>query len=425
MSRKTSRNDARRFPNRQDVLPRTAGTVIIGGGVVGAATSYYLARAGVDVLLLEKRHLSAEASGANAGFTWVQTKNPGVALELSLQSAAIYETLSEELEFDIEFERCGGMTVCQRPEHLQVADTIVQRQKAAGLSIELLDRDRMRELEPALAKDIVGGIYCPLDGKMNPIFVPIAYARAAIRCGARVLTGVEVLDIEVRHDRIHSVITNQGTVATEHVVNAAGPWAAPVGQMVNLNLPVEPAKATAMITEPAPRKIKHILLCGLVLARLFGLELHENESLEGGGILQSPIRQTRAGGILIGATLEFGKGYDKRAEASNLRRIAGHASRVVPFLAGLNVVRAWANFEPTTKDELPILQVLDNPRGFVLAAGHTANGMLWGPITGKLIAQAMTGEKTSIDLSTLSLERFTTEKQETDHHQMRKSSNFS
>ena len=125
-------------------VPKASEIVVIGGGFLGASTAYHLAKQGVDVTVVDRSEISREASGSNWGYVWVQTQPAGLPLDLALASAKMYETLSDELGYDIEHEKCGGMMVLEEESDLDAADKVIAQQSDAGLDVRFVDREELR-----------------------------------------------------------------------------------------------------------------------------------------------------------------------------------------------------------------------------------------------------------------------------------------
>ena len=157
--------------------------IVIGGGVIGTSVAYYAAKAGKKVILLDRGDIAAGTSGACDGFIIMQSKNPGPHLDLAMQSAALYRTLSAELDYDIEYMPCGGMIVAESEKQAQLLQGLIAKQRQAGLQVELLPIAEARRSEPLLAADLWGAAYCADDAQVNPIRLAQGFAQAARRLG--------------------------------------------------------------------------------------------------------------------------------------------------------------------------------------------------------------------------------------------------
>ena len=161
------------------MLPRKAEVVVIGGGVIGSSITYYLAKKGVKVVLLEKNGIASGTSSSCEGLVILQSKKPGVHLKLALESAKKFYNLKNELDYDIEYRNNGGMVVIENNEELKAMKIFVEKQKSLGLKVSLLDKDKAIKKEPALSQDILGSTFSPLDAQVNPIYLSYAFINSA------------------------------------------------------------------------------------------------------------------------------------------------------------------------------------------------------------------------------------------------------
>jgi sarcosine oxidase subunit beta len=367
-------------------MSKSADVIIVGGGVIGTAVAYYAAKAGKQVTLLDRGDIAGGTSGACDGFIILQSKNPGPHLELALQSAAMYRTLSAELDYDLEYVPCGGMVVAETEKQAELMRALIIKQQAAGLSVELLPIKEARESEPLLAEDLWGAAYCREDAQVNPIRVAQGFAKAARRLGAQVRSGVEVNGLIIESGRVCGVRTNEGELRADYVVNAAGVWSPELVAPYGINLPIKPRRGQILVTEPLPSMLRHVILCACYLiAKYHPEELDSTDRQHRLGVGLA-VEQTAHGGLLIGSTREFA-GFDRRTTLAGIEAVARHARRILPALATVNVIRTFAGLRPHTPDGLPILGPLAGLPGLIMAAGHEGDGIALAPVTGKLIAE--------------------------------------
>lgn len=367
----------------------SAEVVVIGGGAIGAAVAFYLAKAGRRVTLVERAGLGREASGANVGLVTLfsaysfDEPDPGPLFALTRASMEAYASLGEETGIDIEYERCGGVVFGDREERLAPIRRAYEGYRKHGVPVEWLDPDGVRACEPAFYADtILGGVFCPLNGQVNPLMVTRALARGATRLGATILCQTSVHGITCRKGRVQAVQTSAGEIPCEFVVNAAGAWAADIGAMVGVRVPVFPARGQILLTEAVPRFI-HRVVSGA----------------------EPSARQTRRGNVIVGSTVE-NAGFDKSVTTETVHHFARDVLPYFPWLRGLTVLRTWAGLRPATPDSKPIIGLLDEPRGFCLAAGHSRRGICYAAGTGQLVAELITGKPASLPVEAFSLGRF-------------------
>ncbi|MBW2479171.1 MAG: FAD-binding oxidoreductase [Deltaproteobacteria bacterium] len=381
------------------MFPQEAEIVVIGGGVVGSAVAYFLARAGKNVVLVEKGGRGGEASAANAAFVWSITRKAGIDIRLAMHSFDIHQQLQVELEMDFEYVRGGGLMIIEDKTQLPFVETHLQKRAKDGYPLEMIDADRVLELEPRLARErVYGAVYSPIDGFTNPIFLVLALNLEAQKLGAQLLHYTEVLDIGVTDGKVKSVITDKGTIKTQTVVNAAGSWGGFIGDMVGIQVPVSPFQLAMLVTEQLPPTLSHAIMGASYMVEE---DTGKDEGL-GGGLIMS---QQAAGNLLIGASWRK-TGYDRRTIQEEIELMARVNVRAMPMLKTVRIIRSYANFFPNTPDDLPILGRVDGVEGFIMACGHCGHGVGMGPGSGKLIQELICDGKTTIPLDEVNLSRF-------------------
>jgi sarcosine oxidase subunit beta len=380
------------------LLPQSADVVVIGGGVIGASIAYHLAKRKIRAVLLEKGDPAGGSSGACGGTVFLQTKSPGPNLKLALASADRFRHLEAELAADIEYDNRGGLIVIEREEERETLAHLVDRQQKAGLDVRLLDRQQARDLEPALSPAILGAAFSPVDSQVSPWHLTFAFIKAARGHGARVHTGTRVIGIRLSSHRVQSVATDNGEIATETVVNAAGVHAPRIAALVDLNVPIEPRRGQLVVTEATGPLISRCMLSAQYIAAKFNPDL----ARKGGGVSIEP---TAHGNFVLGSTREFA-GFDKRVTPAGIQHIAANVAAILPALKRMKFIRVFAGLRPYTPDGLPILGRVAGPDGFVMAAGHEGDGIALAPITGELIADLIVDDRTRFSLEDYKLDRF-------------------
>jgi glycine/D-amino acid oxidase-like deaminating enzyme len=380
------------------LLPKSADVVVIGGGVIGASIAYHLARREVSVALLEKGDAASGSSGACGGTIFLQTKSPGIHLELALASSRRFVHLEQELGAGFEYQRHGGMIVIEREEELRTLERFVEKQNNIGLDVSLLDQKQARDLEPSLSDKILGATYSPMDAQVNPMFLTFAFIKAAQDLGAKILAHTRVTGFQRTANRIKSVKTDKGEIPSGTVVNAGGVYAAEIGDLLGLAIPIKPRRGQLVVTEAVGPILSRCMLSAQYIAAKFNPALAQ----KGGGVSIEP---TVNGNFILGSTREF-VGFDNRVTLEGILHIARHVSRIIPGLKYLNFIRVFAGLRPYTPDGLPILGRIAGLDGFIMAAGHEGDGIALSPITGEIIADLIVDNKTGFPLEEYKLERF-------------------
>ncbi|MGO1120482.1 NAD(P)/FAD-dependent oxidoreductase [Rhodovibrionaceae bacterium A322] len=337
---------------------------IIGGGMIGSATAFGLARQGRQVLVLDEGDRDLRAARGNFGLVWVQGKGAGQPhyAAWTRQSADLWAKLAEELlertGIDVEHERPGGLLPCLSEEELaeevQLLETI--NREANGLSpFEVLKGKALKEAEPAINPDIPGATYSPLDGQCNPLFLLRAFHAAFQALGGRYLPFQRVHDIQPQSPDSDAegfiIRTGDSTVFCDRVILSAGFGNKPLGEFLGLHQPVFPQRGQILVSEKVAPLLRHT------------------------GIYA---RQTRAGGIMMGDTKEKTQ-FDDGTAVRKQAEVAQRAVALYPCLSQVQLVRSWGALRVLTPDGLPIYEQssrhpgafgLTSHSGVTLAAVH-------------------------------------------------------
>jgi sarcosine oxidase subunit beta len=379
---------------------------IIGGGVIGASIAYRLAKAGKKVVLCERHDFAAGATGSCDQCVFLQSKNPGIHLKLALDSSEIFQNLADELDYNIEYFRHGGMISIENEMEMRVMSDFVEKQKKLGLDVRIISRGEAAERQRGLAESLLGCTYSPWDGHVNPFKLTLGFVAAARRYGAQFLIDAEVTAFLREGGRIRGIKTSRGDVDAEVTVLAAGAWSPFLGEKLGLALPIKPRRGQIVITEPVAPYVRGNILSGQYIVAKYHPEILANSSDPairlGVGL---SLTQTAKGDILIGATREFA-GYDLRNTREAIREILKNASRIVPGLADLHVIRVMAGLRPYTPDGLPLVGFVHGMEGLFIAAGHEGDGIALSAITGVIACGLICEGKAYTDVRALDPNRF-------------------
>lgn len=388
-------------------MNKNTDVVVMGAGVIGCAVAYYLAKKGCRVIVIEKKErVCAEASGANLGgvpLTLLEPSSP--TLEMHKETLKLFDNLSEETGYDMEFQRVGLLTCTLDEGQHSAMEKLAQGFQQKGIDVKLIEGDEIRKCEPGLSDKIAVGIEEEETGILNPFKTTHGLARAAKKLGTEFLLATEARTIEVDKDKITAVVTDKGRIGTEFVVNAAGAWTPEIGKMVGLNIPIEPIKGQAMVTEPvAPNQRWRYIMDAAYISHGSAPDEDSEDINMRLGITGGWI-QENTGGWTIGSSHEANS--SKAVTMPTASCLARKAIEFMPRLKGVHCIRAWANLRPYCYvDDLPIISKVDSPSGFVIATGHLGAGVTLAPITGKLIAELIIDNKTSLPIDAFSFSRF-------------------
>ncbi|WP_329402179.1 FAD-binding oxidoreductase [Streptomyces melanogenes] len=372
--------------------------VIVGAGVVGAACAYYAGRSGLRVAVVDRGPVAGGTTGAGEGNLLVSDKEAGPELDLALLSTRLWRDLAHVLPPEIEYEPKGGLVVAPDEAALTALRAFAEEQRKAGVRAREIAPDRLYDLEPHLAPGLAGGFLYPQDAQVQPAQAAAQLLRAARQFGAEVHLDQEVKDVLTGPDgRIRGVRTPQGDLFAPAVVNAAGTWGGEVAALAGTSLPVLPRRGFVLVTEPLPRLVRHKVYAADYIA----------DVASGSAALQSSavVEGTAAGPVLIGATRER-VGFDRALSTEALRRLAAQAAALFPVLTGVRAIRTYHGFRPYLPDHLPAIGPDPRVPGLLHACGHEGAGIGLAPATGLLLASALRGERTALDLRPFRPDRF-------------------
>ncbi|MGH3348152.1 MAG: FAD-dependent oxidoreductase [Nocardioides sp.] len=365
--------------------------VIIGGGVHGLATAYYLARNhGItDVAVLDKGYLGGGGSGRNTAILRSNYLTPeGVAFyDRSLE---LYAGLAADLNFNVMFSRRGHLTLAHSDASMRTMRWRAEVNKAGGVDSDVIDPDAVKRLVPRLdvtaaaRYPILGALYHPPGGIVRHDAVVWGYARAADSLGAHLHQDTEVTGIDVGHGRVTGVRTTRGDIAAPVVLNATAGWSTLVADLAGVRLPIQTFPLQAAVTEPVQPFLRTVVVSG---------SLHVYVS------------QTARGELVLGASVDPFASYSTRGSLEFTEGLARHVLQLMPSLSRLRLLRQWAGLCDMTPDFAPIMGHTD-VEGFLVDVGWGTYGFKAGPVAGEAMADCIAHGRPPGLIAPFALDRF-------------------
>lgn len=363
---------------------------VIGGGLMGAATAFFLARRGVSVRLLERGIVGAGATTASFG----NVRRQGRALcqlPLAHRSRALWGDIAALLGEDVEFRSTGHLRLAFEAEAVADMEAFATAAAPHGLTIEMLSANELFSRFPWAGREAIAGSISPHDGSANPRLVPAAFARAAAREGVTVEEGIAVSAVR-RAGAGLAVETDRGTIEADAVLNAAGAWGAALAASAGEPVPLTPQGPQMGVTEPLPP----------VVAPVVGIWSRDPAA-------NVYFRQVERGNIVFGGggrvPVEAEPGHAKVDPRRTLSQLT-HVARLFPGLARAHVIRTWSGCEGYLPDMLPVLGPSSRLPGLFHAFGFCGHGFQLGPGVGEVMAELIATGASDTPIAAMDISRF-------------------
>ncbi len=416
--------------------PARAEVVIIGGGIVGVSTAWFLAKQGIDVVLCEKAHVASEQSGRNWGWVRIQGRDKR-EIPMMLESLRIWEGLADEIGEEVGFTRGGCFFTARDEKEVQSFEDWVATAGQFGIDTRVIDGDEMKQKVRGAAVDWAAALYTESDGRAEPHKAAPAIARAASRSGARILTGCAVRGIETAGGRVAAVVTEHGTIKTSTVLCAAGAWTSIFCRSLGINVPQLRVLGTVARTAPAEE-----LFGGNIFDERLGIRRRQDGgyTVAHGSVLEHPVtpdsfryfrkflpalmQELKLVKVTVGrdfldalrmpktwaldsqSPFETMRILNPKPTPSVLRGIRRNLDQLFPQLRKTPLIESWGGMIESSPDVAPIIDAVENLPGFHIATGFSGHGFGLGPGAGKAIAAMLTGEDDQFELQALRLNRF-------------------
>jgi sarcosine oxidase subunit beta len=367
---------------------RAAEVVIVGGGIIGASTAYYLAKRGCkDVVVVEKDLLAQASTGLSVGGIRQQFSHPANIL-LSQESGRIFECFQEEFGKDIRFRQAGYLFLAQHENTWQEFLSAVKIQRDHDVLVEVLSPEEIRKKWPYLhVSDVRGGTFGPKDGYADPYLTAMGFVNASRRLGVIFEERREVTGIKIEGGRIQGVETTKGDLSSPVVVNVAGAWGGKVAGMGGCEIPVRPYRRQVFVTkafDAIPKPVPMII------------DMDVSFYFRG----EEP-------GIMLGmGDPDEPSSFNTHVDWNFLEKVIEAAVHRAPLLERAAILRGWGGLYAVTPDQNPIIGAVPETEGFFCAVGFSGHGFQQGPAVGRILSDLVCDGKTRFDLKPFSFDRF-------------------
>ncbi len=422
--------------DRPTTVPASADVVVIGGGIVGISTAWFLAKQGIEVVVCEKGHIAGEQSGRNWG--WVRQQGRDTReMPMIVESMRIWRGLEDEIGEDVGYREQGVLYAAATDRQMNRYAARIDAADEFGVGTRMIDARELAQYVPGGKAKWKGATYTASDGRAEPHKATPAIARAAVSKGATVLSSCAVRGIEASAGNVSSVVTEHGSIKTSTVLCAAGAWTSMFCRSLGITVPQLKVRGTVARMAPSAS-----VLDGNLYDDRIGIRRRQDGgyTLALGTILDHPITPStfRFGLKYLRAFLmdmdsvrlsigrEFADEWstpktwsldaespfektrvlDPKPNRRVLRNIRHNVDKVFPQLAGVEIVESWAGMIDTTPDIIPVIDQAASLPGLYIATGFSGHGFGIGPGAGKAIAGLLSGNNSGIDLKEFRLSRF-------------------
>jgi sarcosine oxidase subunit beta len=369
-------------------LKNSSEVVIVGGGIMGTSTAYYLAKRGAsDVILLERDLLAQATTGLSVGGIRQQFSHPA-NIRLSQHSVRVFENFKEEFGVDIYFRKAGYLFLAQKEKTWIEFLSSVETQREMDVPVEVLTPEEIKRRWPYLrVDDLVGGTFGPEDGYADPYLVAMGFADQARKLGVRIEEKTEVTGIRIKNGKVEGVETTRGPIAVPVVVNVAGPWAGEVARMAGLEFPAKPYRRQVFATSPfdaIPKPVPMVIDQDLT----FYFRGEEPNIIMGMSDAEEP------------------SSFNTHVDRDFMEKVSEAAVHRAPILEKAEIIRGWGGLYTITPDDNPIIGADPGVEGFFYAIGFSGHGFQHAPAVGLIMSDLILCGRSSFDLKPFAYDRF-------------------
>jgi sarcosine oxidase subunit beta len=374
---------------------KTADVIIIGAGVIGCASAYYLEKKGFDVLVLESSDIIGNGASSRNGGGVRQSGRDVRELPLAMYGISeLWPHLSDELGSDVEYHKKGNLRLGKTEKHLKILQGLAEKAQSCGLDMRLIGRKEVKEINPYLSDEVIGATWCPTDGHANPLLVTLAFYREARKLGAVFYTGEKVVGLKKFQGKLRKVETSTSVYEAEHVVLACGLGARPLAKSIGIDIPMKPTLLECLVTEAEPPMFEQML--GTAEADFYGHQTNHGSFVIGGS----------SGFETVNESLQGPENTSPMNSTLTVPCICRGIIKYIPRLQNAKIVRTWAGWEDKMVDGVPIIDNVSEVPGLTLACGFSGHGFGISPAVGTVVSELVSGEATSADISGLRYDRF-------------------
>lgn len=375
-------------------MNKTADVIIIGGGVVGCAAAYYLAKRGIhNVIVLEATKSIGHGGSSRNGGGVRQSGRDVRELPYAMYGIKhLWPILSEELGVDVEYTQKGNLRLGKTEAHLTKLQSLAENAKSVGLDVRMIDGKEVQEICPYLSKDIIGASWCPTDGHANPLTTTLGFYKRALDMGVRFFTDAEVKELKKVKGKVRKVVLSDETVLEgETIILAAGYESREIARTVGIDVPMTRLIDECLVTEKQPHMFD--IMLGTAAADFYGHQSHHGSFVFGSDCGYEEVTDMKDPSALLTNSMTL---------SASCRAIMGY----IPALKDAKIVRSWAGWLDNAFDGVPFISKVDEAEGLILACGFTGHGFGTAPAVGLMLSQMVAGEDTVVDISALRYDRF-------------------
>lgn len=367
-----------------------ADVIIIGGGVMGCATAYNLAREGVSVLVLEASpHIGNGGSSRNGGGVRQSGRDPRELPVIMYAIQNIWPNLSDMLDTDVEYHQQGNLRLGSTEKHKKILEGLTESAVKCGVDVRMITGDEARQINPYLSDEVTCASWCPTDGHANPLTTTLGYYKMARRLGAHFISDEKVVELRKIHGKARQVRTASGNIYEgDKIIVTAGYETRYIASTVGIDIPMQPYLLETLVTEAVAPMFWQML--GTADADFYGHQTNHGSFVFG---LNSGLEPFSKPGRPVSSSI---------ASSAACRGIMGY----FPSLADIKIVRSWAGWMDGCADRVPVISTVEEVPGLILACGFTGHGFGISPAVGLLLSQLALEQTPAVDLTAFRYDRF-------------------